>query len=148
MDHQKIKKLLFPYLEEELSEKEKESVEEHLKRCPECRQELEKIKKLEEIMGKMKLKNPPKEAWQMYWLSVYNRLERKIGWILLSVGGIFLLFFGGYQAVEGIIKDPSLPLVLKVGILLFMAGIAIMVVSLIREQFFVRKKERYKEVQK
>ncbi len=58
------------------------------------------------------------------------------------------LFFGGYKMVEGIIQDPSTPLLLKVGILIFLGGIVVLLVSLIREQFFVRKRERYKEVER
>lgn len=88
------------------------------------------------------------EIWQIYWTSVYNRLERRIGWILLSIGAIILLFFGGYKAVEEIIHDPTTPLLLKVGILTAMAGIVVLLVSLLRERLFVRKRERYKEVEK
>ena len=93
----------------------------------------------------MELKKPPKDVWRLYWASVYNRLERRIGWILLSIGAMIILFFGGYKMVEGIIQDPSTPLLLKAGILIFLGGIVVLLVSLIREQFFVRKRERYKE---
>ncbi len=96
----------------------------------------------------MELKKPSKEAWKLYWASVYNRLERRIGWILLSIGAMIILFFGGYKMVEGIIQDPSTPLLLKAGILVFLGGIVVLLVSLIREQLFVRKRERYKEVEK
>jgi len=37
------------------------------------------------------------------------RLERRIGWILLSIGAMIALFFGGYKMVAGIIQDPSTP---------------------------------------
>ncbi len=57
----------------------------------------------------MELKNPPKDAWRLYWASVYNRLERRIGWILLFIGAMIIFFFGGYKMVEGIIQDPSTP---------------------------------------
>ena len=39
-------------------------------------------------MSKVEHKKPPKEVWKFYWVSVYNRLERRIGWILLSIGAI------------------------------------------------------------
>ncbi len=57
----------------------------------------------------MKLKKSPKDVWRLYWASVYNRLERRIGWILFSIGAMIILFFGGYKMVEGIIQDPSIP---------------------------------------
>lgn len=148
MDHQKIKELISSYYDGELDEKRKKLVEKHLKQCPECKKEFEEMGKFEEVMRKMELKKPPKEAWQLYWTSIYNRLERKIGWILFSIGAIILIFFGGYKMVEGIIQDPSTPLLLKVGILTVLGGIVVLLVSLIREQFYVRKRERYKEVEK
>ncbi len=148
MDHQKIKELISSYHDKELDEEKKKQIEEHLKECSECRREFEEMGKFEEVMNKMELKKPPREVWQIYWASIYNRLERRIGWILLSIGAMILIFFGGYKMVEGIIQDPSTSLLLKVGILTLMAGVVVLLFSLIREQFFVRKRERYKEVEK
>ena len=147
-DQQRIKELISSYIDGELSEAQKKSVEDHLKECPECQKEFEEMKKLEEVMSQMELRKPPKETWQVYWSSVYNRLERSIGWILFSIGAIILLFFGGYKAVEGIIQDQTISLLLKVGILAAMAGLVVLLVSLLRERLFVRKRERYKEVEK
>ena len=148
MDHKKIKKLISSYFDSELDEEQKKLVNEHIRQCSECRKEFEEMGKFEEVMGKMELKQPSKEVWKVYWLSVYNRLERSIGWIFLSIGAMILLFFGGYKIVEGIIQDANTPLFLKIGILAFMAGIVVLLVSLAREQLFVRKRERYKEIEK
>ena len=148
MNHQKIKELISSYYDKELDEEQRNNVEKHLEECSECRKEFEEMRKFEEVMSKMELRKPPKEAWKLYWASVYNRLERRIGWILLSIGAMIILFFGGYKMVEGIIQDPSTPLLLKAGILVFLGGIVVLLVSLIREQLFVRKRERYKEVEK
>ncbi len=148
MDHQKIKELISSYLDGELDEEQKKRVEEHFAQCPECKKEVEEMGKFEEVMTQMELKKPPKEVWLLYWASVYNRLERRIGWILFSIGAMIFLFFGGYKMVEGIIQDQTTPLILKVGILVFMAGIIVLLVSVIRERLFVRKRERYKEVEK
>jgi len=148
MNHQKIKELISSYYDNELNEEQRKRVEIHLKECPECKEEFEEMGRLEEVMSKMKFRKPPKEVWKVYWSSIYNRLERRVGWILLSIGAMILIFFGGYKAVEGIIQDPSTPLLLKVGILAFMAGIVVLLVSLLREQIFTWKRERYKEVEK
>jgi len=148
MDHKKIKELISSYFDSELDEEQKKLVNEHIRQCSECRKEFEEMRKFEEVMGKMELKQPSKEVWKVYWLSVYNRLERSIGWIFLSIGAMILLFFGGYKIVEGIIQDANTPLFLKIGILAFMAGIVVLLISLAREQLFVRKRERYKEIEK
>jgi len=148
MDHNKIKELISSYFDGELNEEQKKLVNDHLRQCSECRKEFEEMGKFEEVMGKMELKQPSKEVWKVYWSSVYNRLERSIGWIFLSIGAMILLFFGGYKIVEGIIQDADTPLFLKIGILAFMAGIVVLLVSLAREQLFTRKRERYKEIEK
>lgn len=148
MNHQKIKELISSYHDGELNEEQMEMVEKHLEECTECRREFEEMKRFEEVMSKMELRKPPKETWKMYWASIYNRLERRIGWILLSIGAMIILFFGGYKMVEGIIENPSTPLILKVGILTALGGIVVLLVSLLREQIFVHKRERYKEIEK
>ena len=148
MDHQKIKELISSFYDGELDEEQKKLVKNHLQECSECRKEFEEMGRFEEVMSQMALKKPPKEAWQMYWTSVYNRLERGIGWILFSIGAIILLFFGGYKLVEGIIQDASVPLILKIGILSVLGGLVVLLVSLLREQLFVRKRERYREIER
>ncbi len=148
MDHNKIKELISLYHDGELNPEEKKRVERHLNECSECRKEFEEMGKFEEVMSKMQFKEPPKEAWKMYWSSVYNRLERRIGWILFSIGAIILLFFGGYKLVEGLIQAHEVPILFKVAILSVLGGVVVLLVSLVREQLFVRKRERYKEVDK
>ncbi len=148
MNHQKIKELISSYYDGELNPEQKKKVEKHLEDCPECRKELEEMRKFEEVMSQMELKKLPGEVWKRYWASVYNRLERRIGWILLSIGAMIILFFGGYKMVEGIIMDSSTSLLLKVGILAVLGGIVVLLVSILREQIFVRNRERYKEVEK
>jgi predicted anti-sigma-YlaC factor YlaD len=148
MDHDRIKELISSYLDNELDEEQRRLVEEHIEQCPECRKEYSETAKFEEVMRKMSLKQPPREAWEVYSESVYNRVERGIGWILLSIGAMIILFFGGYQIVKGFIQDPTIPLVVKAGILLGLGGGVILVVSLVRERVFVNKRERYKEIKK
>ncbi len=148
MNHEKLKELISSYHNGELDNKQRQLVEGHLDQCAECRREFEEMGKLEEVMKKMQLRKPHKEMWEVYWTSIYNRLERRIGWIFLSIGAIILLFFGSYKAVEGIIQDPSISLFLKIGILALLGGVVVLLVSLLREQIFVYKRERYKEVEK
>ena len=148
MEHADIKKLIASYHEGVLDNSQKSQVDEHIRTCPECRKEFEETQKLEEVMGKMAFKKPPKETWEIYATTVYNRLERGIGWIFMSIGAMILLFFGGYKLVEGIVQDPEIPVLLKAGILAVLAGMVVLLVSFGRERLFVDKRERYKEVLK
>jgi hypothetical protein len=148
MDHERLKQLVSAYLDGELGQEEREIVERHLEECSECRQAYREMGELGGVMGKMALREPPKEVWKVYTESVYNRLERGIGWILVSIGAMILLFYAGYDALKGLILDPSVPLILKGGILCGLGGVVILLVSLIRERVFVNKRERYKEIDK
>jgi predicted anti-sigma-YlaC factor YlaD len=148
MDHEKLKELVSSYLDGELTQEEREMVENHLEECAECRRSIREVEELGEVMAKMKLKEPPKEVWKVYTESVYNRLERGIGWILVSIGAMVVLFFTGYNMLKGLITDPSIPIVVKFGILCGMGGVVVLLVSLVRERLFVNKRERYKEIEK
>jgi predicted anti-sigma-YlaC factor YlaD len=148
MDHERMNELISSYLDNELDEEGRRQVEEHIEKCPECRKEYGEMARFEEVMRKMTLKQPSKEAWQVYSESVYNRMERGIGWILLSIGAMIILFFSGYQIVKGFIEDPTIPVIVKAGILLGLAGVVILLVSVVRERVFVNRRERYKEIQK
>ena len=96
----------------------------------------------------MKFKSPPGEIWERYWVNIYNRIERGIAWIIFSIGFIILLTYGIFKAIEAIIADPKLEGIIKFGILAVIAGIVILVVSVMREKLYTRKKDPYKEVQK
>ena len=148
MKHKEIKIMISAFLEGELNDEEKKQVEKHLAECTECQREYKELNQLEEVLSKMEFKKPSKEIWDVYWSSVYNRLERKIGWILLSIGLIILIFAGVYPALKGFITDPDKPLFLKIGLISVIGGGIIVFVSILREHLFFWKKERYKEIKK
>ena len=96
----------------------------------------------------MKQKAPPEEVRDKFWINVYNRLERSIGWIIFTVGAVILITYGLFKAVESILSDTQLVGIVKVGILAAIAGLVILFVSVLREKLFVRKSDPYKEVQR
>ena len=96
----------------------------------------------------MKFKSPLPEVWDKYWINIYNRIERGIGWILFSIGCIILLTYGIFKAIESIIADPQLGGIIKIGILAVITGIVILAVSVMREKLFTKKSDPYKEIQR
>ena len=92
------------------------------------------------------IKSPPEEHWDSYWRSVYNRIERGIGWILASLGATVLVLYGLWEAVHGLLADTSVPDFLKVAIFALAAGGAMLLVSVIREKLFTYRHDPYKEV--
>ena len=142
------KNLMMGYLDDELEHEQKKAFEEHLASCPECKSELEEFKRLKQITDEVSLIEPEEQIWQQYWSSVYNRIERGAGWILFSLAAILLLIYGGFKAIEEIIKDPTVDIILKAGLLALIIGMAILLVSVLREKLYFRKKDRYKDVRR
>lgn len=148
MKHEEYKKMLVGYLDGELNNRERKLIEAHLKKCPECEEELKEFKKLRGVMMSMKYQKPPDEIWESYWRSIYNRLERKISWILTFTGAGIVLFYGGFKLVERLIKNSEIALVLKIGVLVLLAGLVILFISILRERIFMLKHDKYREVKR
>lgn len=142
------KDLMMGYLDEELSDEQKRRFQEHLAGCPECAGELEEFKKLKAITDEVTLMDPEDRLWQDYWGGIYNRIERGVGWIVFSVAAILLTIYGGFRAIEEIIRDPHVELIFKMGLLVLLAGLAILFVSVLRERIYFWKKDRYKDVRR
>jgi anti-sigma factor RsiW len=142
------KSLMMGYLDDELDEQQKKKFTEHLDQCPECQKELAEFTELKQLADGVSLTEPTDELWQQYWKNIYNRFERMFGWILLSVAAIILLIYGGFKLIEEIIQDPTVDIVLKVGLIALIGGFAILFVSVLRERLYLRKKDPYKDIRR
>ena len=142
------KDLMMGYLDDELSDEQRITFQKHLTDCSDCRQELEEFKKLKAITDDVTLMEPEDKIWQQYWGNLYNRLERGIGWILFGISAILLLIYGGFKMIEEIVKDPTVGLGLKAGLIVLIVGLAILFVSVARERLHFWSKDRYKDVRR
>ena len=142
------KDLLMGYLDNELSDEQRQRFEEHLAGCPECASELEEFRKLKTITDEVTLVEPEDKMWQEYWDGIYNRIERSVGWIVFSVAAILLIIYGGFKMIEELIKDPTVGMILKVGLLALIVGLAILFVSVLRERLYFWQRDRYKNVRR
>lgn len=148
MTCQEYKDFMMGYLDNELDEAQKRAFESHLSGCPDCRKEIEAFTKLKRIADDVTLVEPEDRLWQQYWGRLYNRIERGTGWVMFSVAGILLLIYGGFTAIENLIKDPTVGILLKVGLLALLAGLAILFVSVVRERIYFWSKDRYRDVRR
>ena len=143
-----IRKLLAGYVDGELTDDERRTVEKALADSPELQAELEEFRKLKEVTGMVQYADLPDEVWETYWESIYKKLERRIGWIFFSIGAIVLLGFGLYELFSQLYLDLDAPLWTKIGLTGLAAGSAVLLVSYARERLFAYKRDRYKKVKK
>ena len=148
MSCDKYKEMLMGYLDGELSDDQSREIEKHLNECTGCSEELGQFRKLKEITDDISLNEPEDRVFEQYWSSVYNRTERRIGWILLSVSGMVLAICLGFMAIEAIVRDHTISVVLKSGLLVFYASLVILLISVLRERLNFRKRDRYKDVRR
>jgi predicted anti-sigma-YlaC factor YlaD len=142
------KDLMMGYLDNELSEEQKKRFEEHLAGCPECAGELKEFQKLKAITDEVTLVEPEDQVWQDYWTGIYNRIERDVGWIIFSVSAILLSIYGGFKLIEEIITDATTGMLLKIGLIALIVGLAILFVSVLRERIYFWSKDRYRNIRR
>ena len=138
--------LMMAALDGELSSVERTELERLLAADEGLRQEWERLKTVKEVTGTMTFREPPEEVWETYWVSVYNRAERSLAWLFVSLGLIVVLGWAGWHAVDAILSDSQLPPLIKIAIFAAALGGGILFFSVVREKWFARKRDAYKEV--
>ena len=139
--------LITGYLDGELSPDEQTELLAHLELCSSCEEELRQHRKLKEITGRMQFKEPEDRVWEYYWASVYNRLERRVAWILLSLGGVLLLSYATYELVYELFLY-ELSWIVRIGVVSLVVGFYALLASIIRERMAIRRSDRYEGIKR
>ncbi len=132
----------------ELSPEEENELAAILEADDEINSELRRMEKIKTVTGAVTLKPPPDQIWEDYMNSVYQKVERGVGWILLSLGAIVILSYGFWNGIKGLIETSAVPLFLKGAILAALVGAAVITVSVVREKVFMKTKDPYREIQR
>lgn len=147
-DLDRFRQLMTAALDGELSGGEQTEFQQLLSASAARQEEWNEYRKLKEITMQIRFTDPPEEAWDGYWLKVYNRLERRLAWTLVSLGASVVLIFWGWTAVKSLLADAGLPWFVKTGIFALGAGLIILFISILRERLFIQKADKYREIQK
>lgn len=142
-----FKNLLMGYLDAELTEIETARMEQHLRECAECSADLQEFRKLKEVTQNMRVVAPDEKYWDVYWSNIYNRLERRIGWILISLGAILLVSYAVYMFILELFES-QIPLVVRMGVLALVVGLCTLLVSVLRERIFFARSDKYERIKR
>ena len=143
MNCEDYKQRISGYVDEELDASGREQLERHLATCESCRREYEELVQFKENLAMIQFREPSDAELDRYWGNVYNRLERGVGWICLSIGAILLLCWGAFTMIEELIQDPGVSMVVKIGVVALIVGLVFLFVSIARERLTIRKKDKY-----
>ena len=147
-DRERLRGLMMAALDGEISFENRAELERGLETDGELRREWESMRRVKEVTAEMGFREPPEEIWGRYWTSVYNKFERGIAWILLSLGTVVVLAYGAWKWVESIWGATDVPLFVRLGILAIAIGLLVLAVSVVREKLFTGKRDPYKEIQR
>ena len=148
MSDDAFKPLLMGYLDSELTELEVLRMEQHLKECTDCSAELDEFRRLKEVTHNMRVVMPDEKYWQDYWSHIYNRLERKAGWILTSLGAILIVSYGLYELIAEFLLSKGIPMIVRIGVLALVVGVCTLVISVLRERFFLSRSDKYERIKR
>ena len=139
--------LMMAALDREITPEDRRELDELLKERPDLAAEWRQFQHLEEVTRMTRIAQPPNAAFAGYWQSVYNRLERGIAWILVSIGTLVLVGWGLWQAVQDLLADTTTPLFAKLAIFALLLGGAMLGLSIAREKLTLRKSDPFKDVE-
>ena len=92
--------LMEKYFSNEISNEEKNELDQLLASDEKLKIEFEEQKKIKEVLNKMKLRNPSREVWDSYWMGIYNRIERGLAWVVISIGALIFFGYASYEIVN------------------------------------------------
>jgi ferric-dicitrate binding protein FerR (iron transport regulator) len=147
-DHERVRDLMMAALDDEVGAAEHAELLARLDADPELRGEWERLQHLKELTKMSKISTPPEEVWGNYWRNVYNRLERSLGWILVTLSAVVLAGWGMWEGLTALLADTGVPLFAKVAILALGLGGVILLFSVIREKLFTYRHDPFKEVER
>ena len=106
---------------------------------------MERLVRLKAFTDHLVLREAPREAWDGFQDKVYNRGERGLGWLLLIIG---IAVVGGYGLLRlaVVLLAAAIPVVVRLGVFVAVAGLLVLLVSILRERLFTRKRDRYDDV--
>ncbi len=138
-EYEAMRSLISGYLDGELDAEDRERVEQYAQANAEYRREIEEMRETVAAADALEPEPVPDEVWDTFLDGVYNRVERRVGWILTATGAAAVLIVALYFLVV----LPWAPTAVKVAVELLLVGLAVLFVSVLRQRLFMMKSDRY-----
>ena len=134
--------LMMAALDGECTAGERRELDALLAERPELAADWNRLQRLKEVTMTMGVARPPEEAWDRYRRSTLHRTERSVAWVLIAVGGGVLAATSLWLWIESWLAS-DLPLFVKVAIGAVLVGGALLLVSVVRERWFLWRQDPY-----
>ena len=145
-DHARDAAWLSALADGELDAEREAAVVAHLGGCAACRDELAALRRFDLVMGSLRLRDAPPEAWEKLAERLSHRSARRAGWLLFTAGAVVTAVWAAWQGVVALLAAPDLPWWVKLSVLVAGAGAILLMASVVRERVHARRRTRYKDV--
>ena len=136
--------LMMGYLDGELDDPERKRFLAFIEENEAGRLELARYRHLVDVANSLRLREPQDDEADRYWGGIYNRMERRGGWMLVVLGVLFLTGALVFQVSMTVM----LPWYLKVGIAALATGFVVLFLSVLRLRIRTLPYDRYREVKR
>lgn len=141
--HEHVGALLSGYIDGELTQQERQWVEIHCENCVQCRSERKELAAIRKEVAGARLSEVGEDMWGENMKDSTVKASRGIGWILLIAG--FLVLAG--IVVFEFVTDPTIETHMKLIIAAIYGGVALLLLSVLRQRLIERKSDKYKDVE-
>ncbi len=131
-------------LDGELPVEEKSAVEAHLAGCAACAAEFRAFEETVGLTKRARLAEPTDLEWDRFQAGLFERLERRSGWVFFAAGLVILAAFAIYE----IAVEPPIPTAVRIGALLAVAGFLLLAISVARGRLRFHRHDRYRHVKR
>ena len=141
---EKYRHLMVGLLDRELAPEESAEVNEHLIRCSECREELERLRDTSSKLEAVAFEEPSDEVLRRLWRNPFSRLSRVGGLVLVLGGYADLIGFALFEFFTGGEDN----LWVRVPVAAIVIGLLILLLLVILERLKTYSKDPYREIER
>jgi hypothetical protein len=131
------------YLDNELTQGDRQRVELHMESCADCRQSYEEMAQVRADVGQLSFGEISHEEWSGIMNDLSVRTSRGAGWLLYIVGLLGLVGYGAYQFY----RDDTVPALVKTFVAAILIGLLLLFISVLRQRIVSKRSDKYQDVQ-
>jgi anti-sigma factor RsiW len=141
-EEERFQILMMGFLDGELTAEQDQELRAYLLHHPAANAELHKYRQIHELAHSVRLREPQDYEWDRFWQELYNRMERRVGWIVLMVG----LIVTSAALIAWMCQTSLLATWMKVGLISVLIGLVILFLNVLRGRRRTLPFDRFKGV--
>lgn len=142
MKCERIEVRLSGYLDRELTQQQRQSVEVHLRDCGRCREVLDQLKAAKKAAQQLDVEQLEDREWSPLHENLLEKTGRRLGWGLL----LFWIAASGAYGLWQLAVSPSETLAPKIVLFTLILGLGLLFLSVLSQRLRESRRDRYKGV--